>query len=60
MIRGHGAFRSKANQQARTVGRNARAVSTETTLTPRVRRKHQEAEIDDPAIREESRAAFFG
>jgi hypothetical protein len=60
MISGHGAFQSKANQRARTVGRNGRAVSSTTTLALRLRRKHQEAEIDDPDIREDSDAAFFG
>jgi hypothetical protein len=53
-------FEAKANQRARAVGRNGRAISSEPTLTLRARGKHQEAGIDDPGIGEESDAAFFG
>jgi hypothetical protein len=57
-------FEAKADQPARTVGRNgraiSRAISSEPTVTPRARRKHQEAGIDDPGIGEDSDAAFFG
>jgi len=42
---------SEQGQSASSHGRlQRRAVSSETTLTLPVRRKHQEAEIDDPAI----------
>jgi hypothetical protein len=60
MIGGHDAFRNKATQQTRAVGRNGRAISSETTLALLLLGKHQEAGIDDPAIREELDAAFFG
>jgi hypothetical protein len=40
--------------------RPQRAASTDITVALPIRREHQEAEIDNPAIREEFLAEFFG